>query len=147
MPKDKSQLPKLDSEWRAVSRDMLEKFLERAEVFWKRNFAAAAGILEDSETKKLVLTFKAAIDFSEPDATMATSISYSQVHKEEAEDTFDNPVPGPELPGEPLPGVDEEAKKESKKIRAKKRKGKAGRPPLETVGDRMADGDGEAKQD
>jgi hypothetical protein len=142
MPKDKSELPKLDSEWKAVSRDMLEKFVERAQVFWKRNFAAAASILEESETKKLVLTFKAAIDFSEPDATMATSISYSQVHKEEAEDTFDNPVPGPELPGEPLGDIDKEAKAETKKLKAKKRKGKAGRPPLETVGDRQPDGDG-----
>lgn len=136
MPKDKSSMPEMDADWKAISREMREKFLARVEKMWNRNFASAKTILEESETKKMVLTFKAAFDFSEPEVKMDTAISYSQVHRESAEDTFENPIDVNSPPGEPLPGVDSEAKAESKKLRAKKRGAK---PVFETANGRMND--------
>lgn len=68
-----------------------DKFLERVSELWDMHEHEFMEVLDESESKKINLTFKAAIDTSETAAKLATHISFSQVVKEAREDVFDDP--------------------------------------------------------
>lgn len=98
-----------------------EQFLKRVQELWAKHENEFSQILDEAETKKINLTFKATLDFSETAARLTTNISFSQVVKDGREDTFDDEnqlqLPGaePEQAEEPAAKGKPAAKKGGKK--------------------------------
>lgn len=69
---------------------LLAQFLQRVKELYETHEHEFMKVLDESETKKINLTFKAALDMSETAAKLQTSISFSQVVKDAREDTFDD---------------------------------------------------------
>lgn len=71
--------------------DMKDTFLQQAAELWEQHRERFLRYLEEAETRKLNLSFKAALDFTESAASLETTISYSQVVKDRRTADFDNP--------------------------------------------------------
>lgn len=90
--------------------DIQERFLERAQELWDLHENEFMQVLEDSETRKVNLTFTGTLDFSESTAKLETQIRFSQVVKDKKQDDFDDPNQAK------LPGIDpKEGKGKGKK--------------------------------
>lgn len=109
---------------------LLAKFHERIDELWIGHEHEFMQILEDAESKKVNITFKAVLDFSETAAKIQTHISFSQVVKDAREDSLEDPDQ-PMLPVGHEPDSDNEPapapKKGGKKPEAKKPAKKGGR--------------------
>lgn len=103
---------------------LLPQFLQRVKELWETHEHEFMQVLDESETKKINLTFKANLDMSETAAKLQTSISFSQVVKDAREDTFDDenqlklPVPEEEEAPRVQSGKPETKGKGGKKGRA-----------------------------
>lgn len=86
--------------------DIKEKFLERCSELWDTHEGEFMAVLEDSETKKLNLSYTAELDFSESTAKLNTTMRFSQVVKDKKTDDFDDPNQ-PRLPGVDGPAEEE----------------------------------------
>jgi hypothetical protein len=84
---------KLDSRMDEIK----QKFLDRASELWDSNIEAALRIMDECDTMKVKLGYKAVIDFTEPTAVLETEITYSETHKEKETDMFDTPAQRPLL--------------------------------------------------
>jgi len=71
--------------------DIRDKFLERAAEMWDVHEDEFMKVLEDSESKRVNLTFKAELDFSESTAKLKSVMSFSQVMTDRKEDDFEDP--------------------------------------------------------
>lgn len=96
--------------------EIQERFLERAQELWDLHENEFMAVLEDSESRKVNLSFTGTLDFSESTAKLETTIRFSQVVKDKKQDDFDDPNQAK------LPGIDpkDEKKKEGKKGKGKK---------------------------
>jgi hypothetical protein len=71
--------------------EVRDKFLQRAAELWDKHQAEFSTVLENAESHCLNITFTAALDFSESAAKLETKQSFSEVHRDSTEDTFDDP--------------------------------------------------------
>ena len=88
--------------------DIKDRFVSRCAELWDAHEGEFMSVLEDSENKRVNLTFRAELDFSESTAKLTTAMSFSQVMKDRKEDDFDDP----NAPA--LPGLERENKKKGK---------------------------------
>ncbi len=72
--------------------DMRDTFLKRAGELWDKNIEGAMTILEESESRKVGLTFPVMIDFAESTAKMTTKVRFSQVFTDVRQDDFEDPT-------------------------------------------------------
>lgn len=83
------------------------QFLQRVKELWETHEHEFMQVLEEAESKKINLTFRASLDFSETAPKLQTHISFSQVVKDGREDTFDDEnqlkLPVAESDEEPAP--------------------------------------------
>ena len=86
-------------------------FLERAGELWDLHGEEIFKVMQESESKKVVTTYKLALDCSESSATVKTTVSFSQVHTDERTDEIENqgwePTPQPEDPDQEKLPIDE----------------------------------------
>ncbi len=84
--------------------EVKSKFLERAGELWDLHGEEIFEVLNESESRKVVTTFKLALDCSESSATVKTTVSFSQVHTDERTDEIENqgwePTPEPVDPNQ-----------------------------------------------
>jgi len=88
--------------------DIRDKFLERCAELWDAHEEEFMAVLEDAEKRCVNVTFRACLDFSESTAKLDTSLSFSQVVKDNKQDDFDDPN------APPLPGLGKKGKKGGK---------------------------------
>jgi hypothetical protein len=96
----------------ARMKDIKEAFLEHAADLWDKHETEFTVVLDESELRKMNLTFSAELDFSESTAKLNTTMRFSQVMKDKRTADFDDP-------NQPhLPAMEDAGKK--KKGRGKK---------------------------
>ena len=78
--------------------EIKNRFLIRCDELWSLHEAEFLEVLEEAESRKINVTFVAALDFAESTAKLASSIRFAQVVKDIKQDDFDDPNQ-PKLPG------------------------------------------------
>lgn len=81
----------------AQGQELKERFVKRVGELWDIHYDKASKVLKDSEDKKITITFKAKIDFSESSPKLKSGIRYAEVNTDEVDDTFE-PIPDPNEP-------------------------------------------------
>lgn len=71
--------------------DIKGKFLERVAELWDTHQEKFVSVLDESEQRKINVTFRGALDFSESTASLVTSIAYVQAMKDKKSDSFEDP--------------------------------------------------------
>lgn len=82
------------------------QFIKRTSELWDKHEEEVLQILEESEEKKMTLSFAAQLDLSESSAQVKTVIKFSQNVTDSTEDTLDDPnqLFMPEIVGAAGPG-------------------------------------------
>ena len=92
--------------------EMRAEFLLQAEELWDAHQEEFMGVLEESEARKVKLSYGVMLDFSESKASLETTMGFSQVVKDKRQKFFDDPnqlgLPMEERPPGDAPGEDGE---------------------------------------
>ena len=105
--------------------EMEERSAKRLRELWTKHENEFMQILDESESRKVNLSFRVTLDFSESKATSKMTMGFAQVVKDSRSDSFDDP-------NQTTSKVDAEAAAETKRLEAERRK-KAGLKPDSTT--------------
>jgi len=93
---------------------MRDKFLNRVAEMWDKHQHDFEEMLDEAESKKINVTFRAHIDTSESTAILETTCGFSQVVKDKVSDSFEDPNQAS------MEGITKEAEEQGKTRRGRK---------------------------